>query len=824
MGKVKPYASFIEIEKHSERMGKRRVAGGIATAGRPRLLYSAGQTERMNAVMTQEITLSRDYDGNGAGLASLSSEIIDLESEGEQPNKGVMTAAALVKTLPPDVTMIVQNTAYTLDVLESYRNILADELRLILQKEGHRSRNFRRYGDVLRNISSAIKLKTEFVRDLFRKLRIVSPETIAKASYSTIVHYQLSLADYQGVLVKKQRRLQQELHTLKDILGKIDHSFHLLRERAKEISEALSSITAEEITSYPPHELEEFRAILESSLDKDDQTDERHIWRQALIKVLEAIGIQALSVKEHRKYQAILGDIEHALGADGAAFVEEILARFAGLAPREIARRQDATLIKHHLFLLSHLTLLLEGHDENLHVIEQYNETYKRISEALNIKLNPYKEQLGMRICDDLNGVYPDELAAYQSYERIREFRKTLEASLSNLEEPENDADVMLRRKTLVKVLEAEGIQILMWEDPDKHKKYQEILAQIEQHLMPYKDEFLKERLERFQGLSAQTIAQKYRVSTVKHNVLLLARLSLLLNMQEDVDLMFEYYTISKNIFEALNLKLEEGRVQQEEANASRAESKNVLLDSDLFRTLSTNAIERIVDRFELQYLPKEAVIIQKGQKGDAFFVIKKGSVRVGLPVKSGKEIQLAILSKSDCFGEMSLLTGNPAAASITALEDVEVLRLKEEHFNDILVEYPVLNRYFHRILSERLRSTSEKADNSELEKGLAGKLSTISLEDLVQTLYTANKTGVLTIENQDDKGKLFIKNGLIIHAMTKNLKGEQAFFRLMTWIDASFRFVPGDVNVERTVTMNVHGLLLEAMKRIDDMRQIKSL
>ena len=94
----------------------------------------------------------------------------------------------------------------------------------------------------------------------------------------------------------------------------------------------------------------------------------------------------------------------------------------------------------------------------------------------------------------------------------------------------------------------------------------------------------------------------------------------------------------------------------------------------------------------------------------------------------------------------------------------------------------------------------------------------------MVQTLYTANKTGALTIDNHGDKGKIFIKNGLVIHAMTKNLKGEQAFFRLMTWNDASFRFVPGDVDVERTVTMNVHGLLLEAMKRIDDMRQIKHL
>lgn len=782
----------------------------------------------MNAAISQEFAIYNEFDGNGSGIITLpnENEMVDFDEMDDEPENGSLTAATLVRTLPSDVTLIVQNSAYTLSVLESYRKILADELRVILQKEGHRSHNFRRYGEAVRNISSAIKLKTEFIRDLFRRLRDAEPENIAKASYATIVHYQRSLADYQRILAQRQQRIHQELRTLKEILGKINQTFLLLRERAKEISELLFSVSVEEITSYPPEELGEFRVILESSLDKEAHAPQeaQKIWRQALIKVLEGIGIQALSVKENRKYQQVLSDIETYLGHEKSAFVFDILQRFANISPREIARKYDATLIKHHLFLLSHFTLLLEGHDENLHIIEQYNETSKRISDALNLKLTPYKEQLGMKICDDLSGVYPDELAAYQTYERIREYHKILEASISATEEYDSDADVMTRRKTFVKVLEAEGIQILMWEDPEKHRKYQDVLAQIEQHLMPFKDEFLKERLERFNGLTAQSIAQKYRVSTVKHNVLLLARLSLLLNMQENTDLMFEYYTISKNIFEALNLKLEEGRILQDEVDAHRAASKNTLLESDLFRTLSTNAIERIIDRFELVTYPKNTVIIQKGQKGDSFYVIKKGSVRVGLPMKNGKEIQLAVLAHSDCFGEMSLLTGNPAAAAITSIEDVELMRLSEAHFNDILLEYPVLNRYFHRILSERLRSTSEKSGETEPDKGLAGKLSTISLEELIQTLYTANKTGALTIDNHGDKGKIFIKNGLVIHAMTKNLKGEQAFFRLMTWQDASFRFVPGDVDVERTVTMNVHGLLLEAMKRIDDMRQIKHL
>jgi CRP-like cAMP-binding protein len=750
----------------------------------------------------------------------------DIEDLDEEQDVTKITAATILKTLPSDVTLIVQNNAYSLEVLESYKRIISEEMRSILQNEGHRAPNFRRYGEILRNITTAIKLRTDFIRDLFRRLIRTTPDELAKATYATILHYQKSLCDYQEIITHKQARLNKELRVIKSVLAKLDTTFIILRKRAQEISELISSVTDAELNSYPPDELEEFRAILGSVLDEETKAanpGSREISRQALIKVLEAIGIQALSFKENRKYQNILRDIEWHLGTEKAAFVSMILARFALSSPQEISRQYEATIIKHNLFLLSHFTLLLDS-QENLHIIEQYNNVSRRLSEALNIKLTPYKAKLGLRICDDLVGIYPDELAAYQTYERIQEYHNVLETSITASESEGDTQDLLIRQKTLVKVLEAEGIQTLMWEDPEKHKKYQEILTQIEKNVLPFKDEFLKERLERFSGLTSPVIAQKYRVNTIKHNVLLLARLSLLLNRQENVDLMFDYYSISKNIFEALNLKLEESKILQEDNNAFRSEAKAVLLESDLFRTLSNIAIERIVDKFILIKKEEGTTVIQKGQKGDAFFVIKNGRMKVSLPSKGGKEIRLATLNKSDCFGEMSLLTGNPASASISALEDVELLKLSEANFNDMLLEYPVLNRYFHRILSERLHDASGQPQSSDSLRGLSGKLSTISLEELIQTLYTANKTGVLTIDNHGDKGRIYIKNGLVIHAITKSLKGEQAFFRVMTWHDATFRFVPGEVDVERTVTMNVHGLLLEAMKRIDDMRQIKHL
>ncbi len=779
----------------------------------------------MNAIKKLDIFQDHKVADDNGNEYTVINDDLDVDNLDDDQDSTKITATTILKTLPSDVTLIVQNNAYTLEVLESYKHIISEHMRAILQKEGHRSPNFRRYGEILRNITTAVKLKTDFIRDLFRKLIKTPPDELAKTAYTTIVHYQKSLCDYQEIITYKQARLNQELKVITDVLKKLESTFIILRKRAKEISELISTISDEELTSYPPHELEEFRAILESALDEEAKTQpgSHEIPRQALTKVLEAIGIQALSFKENRKYQEILSDIEWHLGTEKAVFVHRLLNRFSSIGPREIARKYDDTIIKHNLFLLSHFTLLLENQD-NLHIIEQYNDISRRLSEALNIKLNPYKAQMGMRICDDLSGIYPDELAAYQNYERIQEYHNVLESSLAASEGEEDSPDYLVRQKTLVKVLEAEGIQTLMWEDPDKHKKYQELLGHIEKNLLAFKDEFLQERLERFAGLTSQDIARKYRVNTIKHNVLLLARLSLLLNRQDNVDWMFDYYSISKNIFEALNLKLEESKTHQEDTNAFRNNAKAVLLESDLFRTLSDSAIERIVDKFALIKKEGNTTIIQKGQKGDAFFVINKGSVKVTLPSKGGKEIRLAVLGQSDCFGEMSMLTGNPASASISAIDDVELLKLSEERFNDMLLEYPVLNRYFHRILSERLRDASEHANDPGSMKGLAGKLSTISLEELVQTLYTANKTGVLTIDNNGDKGNIYIKNGLVIHAMTKSLKGEQAFFRMMPWHDASFRFVPGDVNVERTVTMNVHGLLLEAMKRIDDMRQIKHL
>ena len=79
-----------------------------------------------------------------------------------------------------------------------------------------------------------------------------------------------------------------------------------------------------------------------------------------------------------------------------------------------------------------------------------------------------------------------------------------------------------------------------------------------------------------------------------------------------------------------------------------------------------------------------------------------------------------------ECFGEMSLLTGDPASATIRARDQVRALSIVKEDFDDLLAKNPVLNSYFSKLLALRLKQTNSaaaKAFLEEIEKGVTGQL-----------------------------------------------------------------------------------------------------
>ncbi len=83
-------------------------------------------------------------------------------------------------------------------------------------------------------------------------------------------------------------------------------------------------------------------------------------------------------------------------------------------------------------------------------------------------------------------------------------------------------------------------------------------------------------------------------------------------------------------------------------------------------------------------------IVIRRGDPGASLFVILEGRCEVwsGDPERSDR---LAEISEGDCFGEMSLLTGEPRSATVRASADTTVLEIEKELFADIMRERPAV-------------------------------------------------------------------------------------------------------------------------------------
>ncbi len=73
---------------------------------------------------------------------------------------------------------------------------------------------------------------------------------------------------------------------------------------------------------------------------------------------------------------------------------------------------------------------------------------------------------------------------------------------------------------------------------------------------------------------------------------------------------------------------------------------------------------------------PSGTAIITQGSPNESLFVIQKGSFEVAVKGPVGDRLAVARLGEADFFGAISILTKEPAAATVTALEDSQLVRI----------------------------------------------------------------------------------------------------------------------------------------------------
>jgi CRP/FNR family cyclic AMP-dependent transcriptional regulator len=128
-----------------------------------------------------------------------------------------------------------------------------------------------------------------------------------------------------------------------------------------------------------------------------------------------------------------------------------------------------------------------------------------------------------------------------------------------------------------------------------------------------------------------------------------------------------------------------------------------------LFAGLSQDELRMIAQIIKQQRYARNRVIIRAEERGDVFFLLTAGVVRVSVAGNQGKEIILGVLYPNDFFGEMALLDGLPRSATVTAVADSEVLMISRRDFLDCIRRVPQIAAKMIVTLSLRLRRTDQK-------------------------------------------------------------------------------------------------------------------
>ena len=99
----------------------------------------------------------------------------------------------------------------------------------------------------------------------------------------------------------------------------------------------------------------------------------------------------------------------------------------------------------------------------------------------------------------------------------------------------------------------------------------------------------------------------------------------------------------------------------------------------------------------------------------------------------------------------------------------------------------------------------------------LNGDLGSVSLNDILQMMGMAKRTGTIRVTFQGREGKIYLKDGEVLHAATGSVIGEDALARLMRWTDAKFAIEEGIDDAPATIAKSADAAMLDLLRRMDE-------
>ncbi len=133
----------------------------------------------------------------------------------------------------------------------------------------------------------------------------------------------------------------------------------------------------------------------------------------------------------------------------------------------------------------------------------------------------------------------------------------------------------------------------------------------------------------------------------------------------------------------------------------AKGEARAILGKEPLFACLSEDQVGTLLRTAEINHFGRGEAVIEEGTEGQSMFILLRGSAQVSV-AKNGAMIRVGVLRQGDCFGEMSLLTGESRTATVRAEKDCEVIEISKNVMGEVLRASPQCLTQLSELLARR--------------------------------------------------------------------------------------------------------------------------
>ncbi|MBV8682581.1 MAG: Crp/Fnr family transcriptional regulator [Caulobacteraceae bacterium] len=176
---------------------------------------------------------------------------------------------------------------------------------------------------------------------------------------------------------------------------------------------------------------------------------------------------------------------------------------------------------------------------------------------------------------------------------------------------------------------------------------------------------------------------------------------------------------------------------EPKQTHAPEGRETALATDSTIEKAMAANAIlgllhetarHRLAQCGSPVSLQSGALLCQRGDPGDAIFIVLEGEIEVRMGSAEGREVRLASFGRVNVVGEMAALDGGPRSADMVALVRTRLWRIPRGPLLETLEAEPAAAVALIAELAHRLRATNAALESMQT-LDLGGRLAQLLLD-----------------------------------------------------------------------------------------------